>query len=47
MTPIDRFAEALSNDGDLGRAADQAGVSRPYGRVLFARIKKRLGEQAR
>jgi hypothetical protein len=44
---LDRFAEALSEHGDLSRAAAAVGKSAAYGRVLFARIRKQLGEQAR
>ena len=42
----ERLAEAISHHGDVARAADEIGVSRSYGRLLFAEIKRGLGWQA-
>jgi hypothetical protein len=42
----DNLAKAMSHHGDVARAADEIGVSRSYGRLLFAEIKRGLGWQA-
>lgn len=44
---IDRFAEALSEDGDVATAAARLGINRDYANSLFAMIRKELGPQAR
>ena len=44
---IDRFAQALSECGDVATAAAQIGIKHNYGTALFALIRKQLGEQAR
>lgn len=44
---IDRFAEHLSEHGDVPRAARETGIKTPYGNALLQRIRKRLGPQAR
>ena len=43
---MDDFADRLSEHGDVARSAREIGVSASYGRVLFARIRKKLGWQA-
>jgi hypothetical protein len=43
---IDRFAEALSECGDVQTAAAQLGLNRDYANSLFALIRKQLGQQA-
>lgn len=43
---IDRFAEALSETGDVRAAADRLGINRDYANSLFALIRKQLGTQA-
>jgi hypothetical protein len=43
---IDRFAEALSECGDVPTAAAQLGLKRSYANSLFALIRKELGPQA-
>jgi hypothetical protein len=40
------LAERVSQHGDVPRAADEIGVSRSYGRVLWGEIKRGLGWQA-
>ena len=47
LSTLDRFAEHLSEHGDVARASDETGIGRLYGRVLLQRIVKRLGTQAR
>lgn len=44
---IDRFAQALSETGDVPSAADRVGIKRGYANSLFARIRQELGGQAR
>lgn len=44
---IDRFAEALSECGDVQIAAAQLGLNRDYANSLFALIRKELGPQAK
>ncbi len=46
-TLLDRFAERLSQHGDITRAAAQLGQSASWGKRLFRAICDRLGEQAR
>lgn len=41
------LAERVSEHGDVARAADEIGVSRSYGRLLWSEVKKGLGWQAR
>lgn len=43
---IDRFAEALSECGDVPAAAAQLGINLNYANSLFARIRRELGAQA-
>lgn len=43
---IDRFAQALSECGDVQTAAAQLGLNRDYANSLFALIRKQLGSQA-
>jgi sirohydrochlorin ferrochelatase len=43
---IDRFAQALSECGDVPTAAENLGLNRDYANSLFARIRKDLGPQA-
>lgn len=43
---IDRFAEALSECGDVPTAARKLGLNRDYANSLFAKIRKELGSQA-
>lgn len=42
---LDRFAEALSEHGDVARAAATVGKNAAYGRVLLQRIIKALGTE--
>lgn len=44
---IDRFAQALSETGDVPSAAEAIGIKRGYANALFALIRKQLGDQAR
>lgn len=44
---LDAFAELLAEGYEPGAAALMMGHLPDYGRVLFQRIRKRLGEQAR
>jgi hypothetical protein len=44
--PIDVFAEALSEHGDIERASRTAGVSLATGRSYFKHIQRELGWQA-
>lgn len=44
---VAKFAEHLSGDGDVQRASKAVGISWPYGRTIFARIKTELGWQAK
>lgn len=43
---IDRFAEALSECGDVPMAAGQLGLNLDYANSLFAKIRRELGSQA-
>jgi hypothetical protein len=43
---IDRFAERLSEHGDINRAAGEVGISNSYGAMLFRSIVERLGAHA-
>lgn len=45
LSVIDAFAEDLSRHGDVTRAAASVGKSAAYGRVLLARLIKRLGKE--
>jgi hypothetical protein len=42
----DDLADRVSEHGDIARAADEIGVSRSYGRVLWQEIRRGLGWQA-
>jgi hypothetical protein len=42
---IDRFAQALSECGDVPTAAAQIGIKRDYANALFAQIKRDLGRE--
>jgi hypothetical protein len=42
---IDRFAQALSECGDVPAAAAQIGIKRDYANALFAQIKRDLGRE--
>lgn len=44
---IDRFAQALSETGDVATAAAQLGIKRCYADNLLSTIRKQLGAQAR
>jgi len=44
---IDRFAEALAEHGSTNEAAKATGITKDYARALLARIRARLGAQAR
>jgi hypothetical protein len=44
---IDRFAQELSECGDVPTAAQRLGLKRAYANSLFAKICKELGSQAR
>lgn len=54
---IDRLAEALSEHdasavppnkgGIIAHASRKIGITEPYGRALFGRIRARLGDQAK
>lgn len=44
---IDKFAEALSETGDVRAAAARIGIKVPYAHNLFSMIRRELGEQAR
>jgi hypothetical protein len=46
-TALDRFAEALSETGEVASAAARIGVSKEYGKAMLQRLRKRLGWQAR
>jgi predicted outer membrane protein len=43
---VSEFAERLSIHGDVQKASKDLGISWPYGRTIFARIKRELGWQA-
>ena len=43
---LNQFAERLAEHGDVARAAAEIGKSASYGRVLFGKIKTKLGWQA-
>ncbi len=47
MTLLDHFAQRLSEHGDIDRAAAQLGRSRSWGRTMFKRLCRDLGDQAR
>lgn len=42
---IDRFAQALSECGDVPAAAAQLGLNRDYANSLFSEIKRQLGRE--
>lgn len=43
---MDAFADRLAEHGEVKLAARECGISASYGRLLFARIKAKLGPQA-
>ena len=47
MTPLDLFAERLSQHGDVARAAAQLGRSKAWGEQQLRTMRAQLGSQAR
>jgi hypothetical protein len=48
LTTLSRFAEPLSETGEVATAAARIGVSKAYGKAMLQRLRKRLGvEQCR